>query len=64
MVTINWEREPGERIEDFVAAYLLLEAGAGNQIRPSQGDGGIDVQIPTQDGWDIYQVKRFTQNCL
>lgn len=61
-MTINWERESGERIEEFAAAYLLLEAGAGNQIRPSQGDGGIDVQIPTPEGWDIYQVKRFARN--
>lgn len=61
-MAINWEREPGERIEDFAAAFLLLRAGVGNQIRPSRGDGGIDVQIPTAEGWDIYQVKRFARN--
>lgn len=61
-VMVNWEREPGERVEDFAAAYLLMRAGRGNQIRPSQGDRGIDVQIPTSDGWRIYQVKRFSTN--
>lgn len=61
-VTINWERESGDRIEEFLAAHLLLQAGRGNQIRPSQGDHGIDVQIPTDQGWDIYQIKRFATN--
>ncbi|ROS58347.1 hypothetical protein EDF38_3090 [Frigoribacterium sp. PhB160] len=59
---VNWEREPGERVEDFAAAYLLLRAGRGNQIRPSQGDRGIDVQIPSAGGWEIFQVKRFATN--
>ena len=61
-VTINWERESGDRIEEFVAAHILLKAGCGNQIRPSQGDHGIDVQIPTDQGWEIYQIKRFASN--
>lgn len=61
-MTVNWEREPGERIEEFAASYLLLDAGIGNQIRPSQGDKGIDVQIPTVGGRKIYQVKRFAKN--
>lgn len=59
---VNWEREPGERVEDFAAAYLLMRAGRGNQIRPSQGDRGIDVQIPSAGGWEIFQVKRFATN--
>jgi hypothetical protein len=58
-MTVNWERESGERIEEFAAAYILLRAGRGNQIRPSQGDHGIDVQVPSPEGWEIYQVKRF-----
>lgn len=61
-VMVNWEREPGERVEDFAAAYLLMRAGRGNQIRPSRGDRGIDVQIPTANGWKIFQVKRFAKN--
>lgn len=61
-MTINWERESGERIEEFAAAHLLLRAGRGNQIRPSRGDHGIDVQIPGEQGWEIFQVKRFATN--
>lgn len=62
MTTINWERESGERIEDFVAAYILMTKGRGNQVRPSQGDHGIDVEVFGQSGWDIYQVKRYASN--
>lgn len=62
MTTINWERTSGELVEEFVAAHLLLRSGIGNLIRPSQGDGGIDVKIPTPEGWEIYQIKRFAQN--
>jgi hypothetical protein len=35
MTTVNWEREPGEKIEEFVAAMLLLEHRHGNHITPS-----------------------------
>ncbi|NJI58604.1 restriction endonuclease [Microbacterium oxydans] len=61
-MTVNWERESGEKIEEFVAAYLLLKAGAGNQIRPAQGDQGVDVVIPTATGLQVFQVKRFSSN--
>ncbi|WP_068479744.1 hypothetical protein [Pseudoclavibacter helvolus] len=62
MTTINWERRQGEDVEDFAAAHLLLASGVGNRIRPGKGDRGIDVQIPTEAGWEIYQVKRFATN--
>ncbi len=52
----------GEDVEDFAAAHLLLGAGVGNRIRPGKGDRGVDVQIPTEAGWEIYQVKRFATN--
>ncbi len=61
-MSVNWERESGEKIEEFVAAYLLLKAGAGNQIRPAQGDHGVDVVIPTTAGLRVFQVKRFASN--
>jgi hypothetical protein len=58
---VNWEREPGEKIEEFVAALLLLEHPAGNLITPSRGDRGVDIRVPNPDGFDIYQVKRYTR---
>ncbi len=36
------------------------------RVRPSQGDGGIDVFVPGPAGWDneraVYQVKRYCDN--
>ena len=60
VATVNWERESGERVEEFVAALLLCDHhGPGNRITPSRGDGGRDVQLQHPDGFDVVQVKRF-----
>ncbi|MBO2461469.1 hypothetical protein [Actinomadura violacea] len=56
---MNWEREPGEIVEEFVAAMLLLDHPHGNQITPSRGDRGVDICVRHPDGFDIYQVKRY-----
>jgi hypothetical protein len=61
MTTVNWEREPGEKVEEFVAALVLLEHPDGNLITPSRGDRGVDIRVPNPDGFDIYQVKRYTR---
>ncbi|MFI7643177.1 hypothetical protein [Nonomuraea sp. NPDC049400] len=59
MTPVNWERLPGETVEEFVAAMLLLRNPHGNRITPSRGDRGVDIRIAGPDGFDIYQVKRF-----
>jgi hypothetical protein len=59
MTTINWQRESGDRVEEFVAALILLDHPHGNRITPSRGDRGIDVQVETDGEWDIYQIKKF-----
>jgi hypothetical protein len=61
MTTVNWERESGESIEEFVAALILLANPQGNRITPSRGDRGIDVQVESSGQWDIYQIKKFTR---
>ncbi|MFI7642271.1 hypothetical protein [Nonomuraea sp. NPDC049400] len=61
MTTVNWEREPGEKVEEFVAALLLLKHPHGNRITPSRGDRGVDVRVHHPDGYDIYQVKRYSR---
>ncbi|MFI5541921.1 MULTISPECIES: hypothetical protein [unclassified Nocardia] len=59
---MNWERLPGETVEEFVAALLLLKYPRGNLITPSRGDRGIDIRIPAPDNrFDVYQVKRYTR---
>ncbi|MFI6742740.1 hypothetical protein ACIBI9_58445 [Nonomuraea sp. NPDC050451] len=59
MTPVNWERLPGETVEEFVAAMLLLRNPHGNRITPSRGDRGVDIRIANPDGYDIYQVKRY-----
>lgn len=59
MTTVNWHRESGDRVEEFVAAMILLDNPQGNRITPSKGDGGIDIQVETKGRTDIYQVKKF-----
>jgi hypothetical protein len=61
---IEWTRtEPGD-IEHLVAMLLCRENPAATHIRPSRGDGGIDVLVPADDGSGIivYQVKSFHSN--
>ncbi len=59
MTTVNWERQSGDGVEEFAAALILLDNPQGNRITPSKGDGGIDLQVPSNGQWDIFQVKKF-----
>jgi hypothetical protein len=61
MTTVNWERLSGEAVEEFVAALLLLRFPRGNRVTPSRGDRGVDIRVPTDSGFDIYQVKRYSR---
>jgi hypothetical protein len=61
MTSVNGEREPGDKVEEFVAAMLLLEHRHGNHVTPSRGDRGVDVRVWNSDGYDIYQVKRYAR---
>lgn len=61
MSAVNWERESGERVEEFVAALLLLKNPRGNMITPSRGDRGVDIRIESDQGVDVLQVKRYSR---
>jgi len=55
--------EPGD-IEQVVAILLCRENPPAVRVRPSRGDGGIDILVPL-DGTAtvaVYQVKSFTSN--
>jgi len=61
---VEWTRtEPGD-IEHVVSMLLCRENPSAVRIRPSRGDGGIDVLTPSRDGTGVavYQVKSFTRN--
>lgn len=59
MTKINWERESGDAVQEFVAALILLRFKRGNLITPSRGDRGVDVRVERENGLDVYQVKRY-----
>jgi hypothetical protein len=63
MTRIGWTRiAPGD-IEHLVAMLLCRENPAAKNIRPSRGDGGIDVLVPADDSsFIVYQVKSFSSN--
>jgi len=41
---------------------LCRENPKAQRIRPSQGDGGIDVYVPNGDSMIVYQVKAVSSN--
>ena len=62
MTTVNWEREPGDKVEELVEALILTAVNPrAVRITPSRGDKGVDILAPVGDQFDVYQVKRFTR---
>lgn len=60
---IPWERMTGDDIETLIAVFICKENPEAVRIRPSRGDGGIDLLYKRDDGsYDIYQVKKFATN--
>jgi hypothetical protein len=58
---VPWARYEGDDVEAVIAIMLLRQHRHGWRVRPSQGDGGLDVVIRLGPrDWEIYQVKRFT----
>ena len=57
---VPWGQLDGDTTEKIVATLLCLEHPNANRIRPTQGDGGVDILVPTADGAvDVYQVKAY-----
>ncbi len=60
---IAWASYSGEAVEQVIAAYICLQFPSSVHVRPSQGDGGIDVIRSLDNGsWAVYQIKRFSNN--
>lgn len=62
MSRVEWTRRTPEEIESVLGILLCRENPAAERIRPAKGDHGIDVFVPTPDGWIVYQVKSFTES--
>jgi hypothetical protein len=61
---IEWGRY-GADIEHVIGMLLCASNPDAQLIRPSQGDGGIDVLVPVDSDdrhIDVYQVKRFHEH--
>ena len=64
MARVEWTRiEPGD-IEQVIAILLCRENPAAVRVRPSRGDGGIDILVPLDGAATVavYQVKSFKFN--
>lgn len=62
MTSVNWERTPGETVEEYVEALILTTVNPrAIRITPSRGDKGVDILAPVGDKYDVYQVKRYTR---
>ncbi len=60
---VEWTRLSGDQVEKLVAILLCRKYPAASHIRPSTGDGGIDLLVQgTDSGSEVYQVKKFASN--
>lgn len=66
MARVEWTRQSGEDVEAVVAMLLCSRYPDAVRVRPSQGDGGIDVFVPGPAGSGaeraVYQVKKYCEN--
>jgi hypothetical protein len=59
---VEWSRLSGPEVEAVIAVLLCREFPNATRIKPSQGDGGIDVFVPGLRGIEVYQIKGYTGN--
>ena len=63
MAMVEWTRLGGDHVEELVAILLCRKHPAAVRVRPSAGDGGIDLLAPASGGGsEVYQVKKFSSN--
>lgn len=63
MARVEWTRLSGEEVEELVAVLLCRETPNATRIRPSRGDGGMDLLVPaSENAFEVYQVKKFASN--
>lgn len=65
MSRVAWPVLGGGEVETLLSNLIDNWSGKSLRIRPSKGDYGIDVIIPSSEDpnrWDVYQIKKFAQN--
>jgi hypothetical protein len=60
MARVEWSRRTAEEVETVIGVMLCRANPAAIRVRPSQGDKGVDVYVPKDGKWTVYQVKSFT----
>lgn len=60
MSRVEWSRRTSDEVESLLGIALCLRYSNATRIRPSRGDKGVDVFVPTDEGWVVYQIKSFT----
>jgi hypothetical protein len=50
----------GESIESLIATFLRRLYPTARQTNPSQGDGGIDIILESDEGVTVWQIKKYT----
>lgn len=63
---VEWTRMDGDDIEAVVGMFICSDFPNAVRVRPSQGDGGVDIFVPGPNGFAqqraVYQVKKFNAN--
>lgn len=66
MARVEWTRLNGDDVEAVVGMFICSDSPSAVRVRPSQGDGGVDVFVPGEGGFaverEVYQVKKYTEN--
>src|SRR5882757_1433700 len=56
----------GEEVEAIVGMLICSQFINAVRVRPSQGDGGVDIFVPGEGGFAksrvVYQVKKYSEN--
>ena len=63
MARVEWSRQSGDDVEAVLGILLCREHPSATRVKPSVGDGGIDVWVPEGgDAATVYQIKKYTGN--
>jgi hypothetical protein len=57
---VEWSRLSGDEVEAVVSILICRDHPTATRVKPSQGDGGIDVWVPAASGSTVYQIKGYT----
>lgn len=57
---VSWEQLDQDTYEDMGSVLISRQNPTAQRVDGKGGDGGRDVQVPTEDGLALYELKSFT----